>query len=816
MILNSSGFKSSGIALIAILLFCTISPNLYATRFYVATNGINEPDRGRSVDEPFRTINYALATAENEGGQLPHSINIAQGTYDDEYEIFPLPMIDDVVIRGAGISETIIDAGDQQSNAITSVDASRWRIEKLTITGGVSLQGGGMLILNGEDITIKDVKITGNRAAHPFIPNFEGHGGGVYLYESDNVLLDHVLLTENYALDDGGAISVIRCSPVLYHVTITLNFCENDTASSAIYQETFGADEIVVRNSIVWNNNSSDGIVPTIMADNILASYSLIENDEFEPWDGTGNVWDDPLFTDPESDFTLLQGSAAVDIGDPDSPFHSEPEDNGNRANAGFYGNTPDAQISGANYSLPRDTWAFVGLPVVPESGNPYDLFRSDLGSENTSSATWRFMRWDPEQEIMLRYDEAESGGIEYGDPPDMASGQGYLIRQRVRNRANLTIDGHALSLTEDNIEVALQTHDGISINMIANPFPFPLHWSKSRIRSGMNSWTPDQAAEEGSANLWVYVLDQTKRFMPTLDNLDPWEGALLVTLDDSEMDWWTQPSVRYDGEMDMFPETAWILNAGAEIVDSLQRVIASDNGHLFGIGTQFEYGFDPYDALNIEFLNRQFIFNWTSFDQPSLFHSFQPEDDGEWRYWHAEMIADTTLPDSVIFSVNGLVSDEDFMYPDSGYHFWLEDEDGEVLLENLRDSSWVRLELESFNQDQKRAGVYIIASHSEWDSLSTNVSDKVVQPNQFEITSIYPNPFNSSVTMQYNLPRAGEMTISIFNMLGRKVDNIMMENLSAGTHRAIWNADTHASGVYLLRMEAFDKTAIKRVVLIK
>ncbi len=88
--------------------------------------------------------------------------------------------------------------------------------------------------------------------------------------------------------------------------------------------------------------------------------------------------------------------------------------------------------------------------------------------------------------------------------------------------------------------------------------------------------------------------------------------------------------------------------------------------------------------------------------------------------------------------------------------------------------------------------------------------------PGEFSLNDAYPNPFNSTTTFSYALPTNANVDIKIFDMAGREIMTIVAENQKAGVYRAPINLLGRPSGIYLVRMEANDFHASKKLVLVK
>ena len=73
-----------------------------------------------------------------------------------------------------------------------------------------------------------------------------------------------------------------------------------------------------------------------------------------------------------------------------------------------------------------------------------------------------------------------------------------------------------------------------------------------------------------------------------------------------------------------------------------------------------------------------------------------------------------------------------------------------------------------------------------------------------FELSQVYPNPFNPVTTLQYALPVESNIVISVHDIRGRLVTYLENERKSAGYYEAVWNASNHASGMYFIRMNVY------------
>jgi len=85
--------------------------------------------------------------------------------------------------------------------------------------------------------------------------------------------------------------------------------------------------------------------------------------------------------------------------------------------------------------------------------------------------------------------------------------------------------------------------------------------------------------------------------------------------------------------------------------------------------------------------------------------------------------------------------------------------------------------------------------------SKQVEVSSEV--PEEFRLFTNYPNPFNPSTTISYQLPSQMDVTIQVYNILGQKVTELVNTRQLAGLKQVTWDASAQASGMYLYRVVA-------------
>ena len=79
-----------------------------------------------------------------------------------------------------------------------------------------------------------------------------------------------------------------------------------------------------------------------------------------------------------------------------------------------------------------------------------------------------------------------------------------------------------------------------------------------------------------------------------------------------------------------------------------------------------------------------------------------------------------------------------------------------------------------------------------------------------------YPNPFNPSTTLSFDLHEPGEVLVSVYDVLGRRIATLMQARMDAGRHELGWDASRLASGIYIVRLETADVAQTRQVMLLK
>ena len=111
-------------------------------------------------------------------------------------------------------------------------------------------------------------------------------------------------------------------------------------------------------------------------------------------------------------------------------------------------------------------------------------------------------------------------------------------------------------------------------------------------------------------------------------------------------------------------------------------------------------------------------------------------------------------------------------------------------------------------------------------DSERINITNKEVTmlkirkqqmiPTTYNLEQNYPNPFNPSTTIKFSIPEASNVSLTIYNTLGQKVEELVNTNLEAGWYNYQWNANNSSSGIYFYELRTDNFVVVKKMILIR
>jgi len=215
-------------------------------------------------------------------------------------------------------------------------------------------------------------------------------------------------------------------------------------------------------------------------------------------------------------------------------------------------------------------------------------------------------------------------------------------------------------------------------------------------------------------------------------------------------------------------------------------------------------------------------------------------ESEGKWITCYIELLEGYDVEDIDIATVNLWYEENSVSaITDPKYDFvtdpdeYLTDHDEDGILERMVkfDRAAVR---DLFTEPVDAATIVVTGALTDGPSFEGTDTIKVIEGEKgeakarSEITQVkfglsqnYPNPFNPETTIEYDIDKDCHVALKIYNLAGQLVKTLVDEYQTAGYHTVTWYGDNEvgqevASGVYLYRIKAGDKAAIKKMVVLK
>jgi hypothetical protein len=88
--------------------------------------------------------------------------------------------------------------------------------------------------------------------------------------------------------------------------------------------------------------------------------------------------------------------------------------------------------------------------------------------------------------------------------------------------------------------------------------------------------------------------------------------------------------------------------------------------------------------------------------------------------------------------------------------------------------------------------------------------------PSSYSLDKAYPNPFNPTTTVGFSLNSPAYVDVTVYDITGRVVENLVGEYKSEGSHKVVWNASNMSSGVYFVQLNVEGFVDTQKLMLIK
>jgi len=156
----------------------------------------------------------------------------------------------------------------------------------------------------------------------------------------------------------------------------------------------------------------------------------------------------------------------------------------------------------------------------------------------------------------------------------------------------------------------------------------------------------------------------------------------------------------------------------------------------------------------------------------------------------------------------------------------WVTGNDGAILITTNGGANWTP---EASNVSTELFSMFFIDSNTGWVVGEDGVILKTmtggvigirptgnVVPTGFRLYNNYPNPFNPSTKIKFDISKTSDAKIVIYDILGKEIETIVNESLKPGNYEVEWNASNFSSGVYFYKLVAGSFTDVQKMVLVK
>ena len=755
-------------------------------------------------------------------------------------------------------SETIID-GDRNDSVVSfqNSESEDAVITGFTLTNGIGwfhggYTNGGGIVLNGSSPTISHCIIKDNEV---------GWGGGGIFCGNSNPTVTNCLIIDNSAGHEGGGIMVHAGSnPTIDRCTFSGNVSGTWQGGGGIYLH--GNSHATVSNCIIWRNFRADNEQEIWFCSGgerceLTISYTNVEggrdgivtnNNGDVNW-GEGNIDADPLFADPdEDDFHLTEDSPCIDAGDPEYP--EDPD--GTRADMGvYYFHQPGRFIV-----VPLDfetiqeaiDAAVDGDTILVQPGVYVENI--DLSGKAIVLLSLFGLDWDPNFIINTIIDGDSSGAVvtfENGEGEDTEL-IGFSIRNGYvdRNGGGIRCSDSSPTISDCRIywnHVGTRG-GGISCEPNAHPnivdcdiFENSSNSGGAAIWCGENS-SPlidrcyihhNEAGWNGAGlNMYLGCNPVISRCTFTENRADHKGGAIIVSQDCNPVIdrcvIFNNSSVDNGGGITVERNARPVIRNSLIVRNECEgmgtAIAAIENSNPVVINCTFDWA--PKRGMTDLFFasaSDVIILN-------SILYGISPLR----IYFEPDSAASSILVDysdvmggmeSVVTNGNGSVLWGDgnideipiFANPmgmdynltwespcvDAGSAFFIWEDD--TLLNLSQDEYY------SFAPDMG-------ALESEYINRAGEIS--TTHPAGFILFPAFPNPFNSTTTIRYELPYSSQVSLRLYNPSGQQVTTLFEGYRRAGMHAQVFQTSYQQSGLYFLRLETQSGRRVQKIVCVK
>ncbi|MBN1756007.1 right-handed parallel beta-helix repeat-containing protein [bacterium] len=662
------------------------------------------------------------------------------------------------------------------------------------------------------------------------------YGGGIFCYWDSSPAFKNNIIAHNYAYQHGGGLYLIRANSLLLNNTIAYNQAE--LSGGAVYLK--GNLESNITNTIFYANEAP--VSPDIHFDqvmdvsdvsigisycNIDSAYCFFEVENVDIDWGAGNISEDPQFQNPESnDYQLAPGSPCIDAGDPNSNLDVD----GTPNDMGAYGggmtpeNFPDNFIRGEIH---------ITTTFTPES-SPYivvdDLVIMEgctLFLEAGTEMLFHYRAGIEVQGVLLAIG-TETDSIKFSDYTGGGSFSGLLM-------LNSTSPSN---LHYCRISGAKSGEAGIECQ---NTSPIIEHCTISNNKGGISCYNSSASinhshickneSSDNGGGIRLINSDPTIENNHITDNLLTYYNSKGggIYCDNSH------PSIRNNYIQNNLLEGAEGMGGGIYLIRSnalLENNLITGNQASRGGGLTLSWQAYPLIMNNTisgniaiesgggifsEYLSEPLIINTILYSNSSaLGAQFYNNSYNNVHFYYC------CLDSSGLFSTrdSGTVCNNSVIFQDP---LFTDSNNEDYTLNAL--SPCREAGIDSFYIPDRETTYYApsfdITGVQRPQNLCFDIgafeyNEPEIPPVTTFNLNIFPNPFNQKATILFQIPQPGRTRVTIYNLLGNRIETAVDEYLETGLYSRIFLASDLATGLYFCKFDHPSFSRITKLIILK
>ncbi|MBN2105110.1 choice-of-anchor D domain-containing protein [bacterium] len=440
-----------------------------------------------------------------------------------------------------------------------------------------------------------------------------------------------------------------------------------------------------------------------------------------------------------------------------------------------------------ADTTLPGKKYTMISVPGDLDDVNAGAVLEDDLGSWDPYK--WRCLTW--KDTMYCEYDDT----LSYADSLIFSFDQGRAFWLISASEKSWNVGaGYSVST-----ETPCRYHIRPQWNMIGSPFAFQVNWNDCALTSDSletlyyydgKGYRLDWPVFEPWGGYWIYNASQTYQDL----YVPPREPAALTK----------QAPVRGSIVYEMI-KTDWVWQLSA------RTETAEDLDNFFGVRHDAMEAWDLRDRAEPPPMGDYIsvYFDHSDWKQhPGTYAADIREINHEGYTWN--VVVETRLQKSLV--------EFEWILHQSMPEDWqvrLVDPDKNVVIDMISKNEYAIVTGKDTPNVRK---FQCIAGLPEYVEKQV---ENVIAPIAFHLYQNYPNPFNPETTIRYTLPASGRVRLSIFNMLGQRVTQLVNEEQTSGEYELHWSGVSDrgtrvSSGVYFYRLEYPGRVAIRKMILIQ